>query len=221
MKRLVYFSKLGICFLLLFVFTSELAAQRYRGRKSKATTFKVGYFNPKDAKEGVLFGINLSGMVDETVDLGFGIDLFHRSYQKDSEVAVSVTDGGLVERQLQRDLDFSTTAIPLMGTVTVKLGSELAFSYFLGGGLGYSLLWNKESNYIEDVSEKRFYHGLSWKIGGGAMYQLGSRSYLVGEIFYNDALLKRDKGETPNGLPVWSEVNLSGFSFSLGIRIQR
>ena len=153
------------------------------------------------------------------VDMGMSIDLFRRSYQRDILIAQEVSDGKVVNDKFQRDLDFSTTAIPIMGTITVKLSADKPFTYFMGGGLGYAMMWNKETNYIEEVSEKRFYHGFTWQLGGGMMYQLGSRSHLVGEVFYNDAHLKRDKGKNAEGLPVWTEVDLSGFAFRLGIRI--
>jgi len=223
MKRLHRSLKIGLYLFLVFLITSEAMAQRYRGRRSgsKSTTFKVGYYNPKNAKSGILFGLNLGGSVDETVDIGFGVDLFHKSYQQESVIAESVSAGGVIEEQKQLNLDFSTTAIPLMGTINVKLGANMPFAYFIAGGLGYALLWNKENNYADDISEKRFYHGFTWQVGGGAMYQLGSRSYLIGEVLYNDSHLKRDKGKTENGLPVWTEVDMSGFSFRLGVRLGR
>jgi len=217
MKRNQVVWTVAFLFLFLWMFTSVAFAYGY-GR-AKSTTFKIGYYNPKDAKGGLMLGINMSGSADEMVDLGFSLDVFHRSYQKDSEVAKSVSSGGVVERQMQRNLDFSTTAIPLMGTITVKFSSTMPFTYFMTGGLGYALMWNKETNYDLDVSDKRFYHGFTWRVGGGAMYRLGSRSYLLGEVFYNDAHLKRNQGETPNGLPVWTEVNMSGLGFCIGIRV--
>ncbi len=221
MKRISQLFKFSLCLFLACLLSSDAMATRNWGRRSKSTTLKFGYFNPKGAKSGASFGLNLSSGVDETVDMGFSVDLFHRSYQRDSEVARVVSEGGVVESQIQRDMDFSTTAIPIMGTFSVKLSPDMPFSYFIGGGLGYALMWNKETNYTLDVSEKRFYHGFTWQLGGGIMYQLGSRSHLVGEVFYNDAHVKRDKGKTANGLPVWTEVDLSGVAFRLGIRIGR
>lgn len=221
MKRTIYL-KLSIIFLLVIFIASDSSARRYWGRhRSKSTTIKIGYFNPKDTKEGALLGINLSGAVDEIVDLGFSVDIFQRTYKKDSEVAKTVSQGGLVEHQIQRDMEFTTTALPLMGTVTIKLSGRMPFTYFLDGGLGYALMWNKESNYSLDVSEKRFYHGVVWQLGLGMMYKMGSRSYLIAEAFYNDASLKRDKGKTENGLPIWTEVDLSGPGFRLGLRFER
>lgn len=185
----------------------------------KVTTFKLGYFDPKDAKSGFLFGVNFGSAVDENVDIGIGIDFFHRNYTEEKKVAESVSPGGVVEKTIQKELEFTTTILPIMGTITVKISPEYPLSYYIGGGLGYELLFNKERNYREGISESRFYHGFSWLVNGGVLYRIGSRSAFLGEIFYNGATVHRGKGKTIEGLPIWDEVNLSGLGVRFGIRL--
>jgi len=216
--------KNGRVFLLIllgasFLLGSVTNASAWRRDRAKTSVLKIGYFGPRDAKNGFIFGVNMGNSVDELVDLGFGVDIFHRSYRKDSQIAETISPGGVVEHTVVRELDFSTTAIPVMGTVTIKLSGAMPFTYFVGGGLGYEFLWNRETNYVAGASEKRFYHGFAWRAEGGILYQLGSRSSLIGEVFYMGANPKRNREKTAQGLPVWQEVNMSGFGFRIGLRI--
>ena len=203
--------------ILLIALTSDAGAwHRY---SNKVSMLRLGYYSPKDARSGFVFGATMGNAVDELVDLGLSVDIFRRSYRKDSQIAETVSSGGVVEHTVVRELDFSTTAIPVLGTVTVKFSSTMPFTYFLGGGLGWALLWNKETNYVAGASERRFYHGFAWRAEGGILYRLGSRSQLIGEVFYMGSSPKRNRERTAEGLPVWQEVNLSGLGFRVGLRI--
>ena len=70
------FIKFGAVFFLVFLFigTQKMYAQRYGFVNSGATYLKIGYFNPKDAKGGLILGGMLGSTVDESVDIGIGID---------------------------------------------------------------------------------------------------------------------------------------------------
>jgi len=133
---------------------------------SRVTTIRLGYYNPKDTKSGLLIGVNLSTAVDENVDFGLSVDFFHRSYKQEREVADTVSAGGVIEHTIVRELEFTTTAVPIMASLTLKLNSQLPFTYFFGGGLGYELLFNKENNYETQISDTRFYHGFCWELQG-------------------------------------------------------
>jgi len=186
---------------------------------SRVTTIRLGYYNPKDTKSGLLIGVNLSTAVDENVDFGLSVDFFHRSYKQEREVADTVSAGGVIEHTIVRELEFTTTAVPIMASLTLKLNSQLPFTYFFGGGLGYELLFNKENNYETQISDTRFYHGFCWELQGGVMYRLGRRSWLIAEVLYHDAHVKRNRKKTEAGLPIWDEVNLSGLGFRFGVRM--
>jgi hypothetical protein len=199
--------------------SKDALALRWHRHNQRITILRAGYFGPKDAKSGFVFGLGMGNAVDEVVDIGVSIDLFHRAYQKDVQIAESVSSGGLVERTVQRMLDFSTTAVPVLGTVTLNFTSKMPFRYFVGAGLGYLFLWNKETNYALDVSERRYYRGFAWRLEGGVLYQLGSRSALMIEAVYDGARPRRNEHRTAQGLPIWQEVNFSGFGVRIGIRI--
>ncbi len=190
-----------------------------RTNSGRVTVVKLGYFAPKDVKSGFIGGVMLGSAVDENVDIGISVDYFSRSYKKDELVAKSVSQGGVVESTIQRSMDFSTQVIPINASIMVKFSARMPFTFFLGGGLGYQLLFNKETNYEEKVSERRFYKGFGWQAEGGAMYRIGRRSWFFGEVFYNSATPSRNKNKNAQGLPTWEQVDISGVGVRLGVRL--
>jgi hypothetical protein len=178
---------------------------------------RLGYLDPKGAKAGFVLGMDLTTQVDESVELGVTISGFRRSYQQVTSVAQQVSAGGLVEQQVQKELEFTTFFVPIMGEAIVHFGQE-DFHLFANAGLGYEMLWNKENNFIDNKQERRYYGGFAWLAGGGFQYRLGSRSAFIGEVFYHNAKVKRGQNKNTQGLPVWSQVNLSGLGFRGGLR---
>ena len=202
--------------ILLFVFMTVPETYAQRG---KSLSVRVGYLNPKDAKSGFSIGGSLSGVVDEAVQIGLGFDFFRKTYTKTSHVATQDYASGINEETIQKEVEYTTTILPIMAELLVKIPGGWSHSYFIRGGLGYELLWNKESNYVDDKSESRFYSGFAWQVGVGIMYKLGRVSSLFAEGIYNSAEVSRGESETPAGLPVWQEVDLSGFGVRVGVNM--
>jgi hypothetical protein len=177
---------------------------------------RLGYLDPKDSKAGLMLGMDLTSRVDESVELGATVNVFRRNYQKITPVAKSSSAGGLEETTVQKELEFTTFFLPIMGEAIVHFSDD-DFHWFANGGLGYEMLWNNENNFVDRKKERRFYSGFVWMVGGGFQYRIGSRSAVIAEIFYHDAKVKRDETKK-DGLPVWSQVNLSGIGFRGGLR---
>ncbi|MCR4438579.1 MAG: outer membrane beta-barrel protein [bacterium] len=171
---------------------------------------RVGFLSPKDAKSGFSIGASLGAEVDEAVSIGIAADLFRRHYVKTSAVATTEYQSGVSETTIQKEVDYNTTIVPLLAELLVRMRGSRVHAYLLRGSLGYELLWNKEQNFAQDISERRFYSGFTWQVGGGIMYRLGRRSDISAEVFYSSAEVSRNRTETPAGLPVWDQVDLSG-----------
>jgi hypothetical protein len=178
---------------------------------------RLGYMNPKGSKAGMILGLDLTGQIDESLELGATINAFRKSYQQTTEVAKVVNASGLVETTVQKNLEFTTFFLPLMAEAIVHLGRD-DFHWFVNGGLGYEMLWNNENNFELGRKDRRFYSGFAWLAGGGFQFRLGSRSALIGEVFYHNAEVKRNETKNAEGLPVWSQVDLSGLGFRGGLR---
>jgi hypothetical protein len=178
---------------------------------------RLGYLDPKGSKAGLILGMDLTAQVDESVELGLSLSGFRRSYQETTEIAQQVSEGGLVEKTVNKTLEFTTFFVPIMGEAIVHFGDD-AFHPFANFGLGYEMLWNKENNFEEGKNERRYYSGFTWLLGGGFQYRIGSRSAFMGELFYHNATVKRGENKNSQGLPTWSEVDLSGLGFRGGLR---
>ena len=206
-------------FVVIIAFGILLTGNVY-SQKLTATSLKFGYYNPKDASSGLMFGLNQGYIMDETVDIGFSVDLFKKSYKKDTEIAKTVQAQEVTEITKQRDAEFSTIILPIMATVNVKIPvSQFAPAFLiLGGGFGWEMMFNSEHNYVTDKKESRFYHGFGYMVSVGMLYQIGSRSALFGEMGYNGCKVSRDH-KVEAGTPVWDEVNISGPILRVGLRI--
>ena len=189
------------------------------GQALSATTLKVGYFNPKGSKAGFVFGGAYSWIVDESVDIGIAVDYFRKNYTDETEIAKTVTDGKIVERQIVKNAEFTTNILPIYGVVTAKFPAGFNLDYFLSGGLGYEMLFSKEAIYGENAKEtSRYYSGMKWMVSGGIMYRIGSRSSFIIEALYDGTKVSRDK-KNEAGTPSRYEVDLSGFGIRVGIRM--
>jgi hypothetical protein len=214
MQWLVYGLLLGIS--LIWCLPDSASAQRY-----SATTLKLGYFNPKDAASGFIIGGNYGLVMDETVDVGLGFDVFRKTYRKDVALATKDYAQDIIQTTYQREIEMTTLVLPIMATISAKIPiSSFNPSAFLlvNGGLGWELMFNTENNYKENKKESRFYNGFGFMLGVGALYQIGTNSAVLAELGYNGCRVSRNQKKV-EGLPVWDEVNISGFLFRVGIRL--
>jgi hypothetical protein len=84
--------------------------------------------------------------------------------------------------------------------------------------LSWEILFNKETNYTDNVSESRHYSGFGYIIRAGIQYNIGSRSDLVVQLIYNGCTVTGNE-EQKHGLPTWDEVNVSGLGITGGLRL--
>lgn len=213
MKRLL-FSTLVMLLVTFFILTPGVL-----GQIGTATTLKVGYFNPNGAKSGFIFGGCYSWIVDEAVDIGIAVDYFRRNYTDETEIAKSVSQGKIVEKQIVTNAEFTTNILPLYGLVNVKFPAGYSLDYFVSGGLGYEMLFSKEQIFGDTPSKtSRFYSGFKWILSAGITYRIGTRSSFIAEAFYDGTKVSRDK-KNEQGAPARYEVDLSGFGIRFGVKM--
>lgn len=179
-----------------------------------------GYINPKGTNAGFIFGGSYGISFDERVDFSLGLSYFHKSYTKQSEVADTGYVSGLYERTVIKELEYSTTILPITANINIRIPFQPPLFWVAGGGIAYRFLFNTEKNFNEDISDKRNYNGFGWVVRAGIEYNLGSRSSVVLEGIYNGGKVKRNKEETIQGLPVWDEVDVSGLGIRAGLRLE-
>lgn len=202
-----------LCTLSWLLTSTPLHAQGYG-----ITSLKGGYLSPKDAQGGPMFGVTWGRAVDDRVDLGIALDFFRKRYVRETVVLEDDLSSGVHERQVLRELEYTTMIVPLMATINVGLPSNRVFGYYATAGVGGEFLFNSEKNYVANVSESRFYKGLAWLVGGGVYYKLSRSTAVIGEVLYQSSKVSRENSSTEAGLPIRREVNLSGFGVRGGLR---
>lgn len=175
-----------------------------------------GYLNPKDPASGVLAGGVCYRPVDESVSLGIGFDIWHKVYRDEKPVAESTRPDRNTKTYVT-ELEISDWAVPLTLEILAKVPLARHMGYTVRGNIGYTFLWSKYSNYVEDNSTNRNFGGICWQLGAGIYSDIGSRSTLVADLFYNNSEASSKVEESKAGLPIFERVNLSGFGIRVGV----
>jgi len=200
--------------ILVFFTTTLVSAQGV-----KILELRGGYLNPKGTKAGFIFGGSYGISIDERVDLSLGVSFFHKNYQKESAVADTNYVSGVHETTVMKELEYNTTLLPVFANVNIRIPFQPPVYWYLGGGFSYQFLFNTENNLEKQIKEKRNYRGFGWTARAGIEYNIGSRSSVILEAFYNNCQVKGNK-EKKEGLPVWDEVDVSGLGFRAGLRLE-
>jgi hypothetical protein len=150
--------------------------------------------------------------VDERVDFGLGVDFFIRRFVQESTVESGPPS------TVQTELAYSMYALPIMVHLDFHVLPYAMVQPYIGLAGGYEILYSRETNYITDEKQYRYYGGFGWQLMIGAAYPLGSASSILGELFYNGCTVSRSKGESELGFPVHEELNFSGLGFRFGLR---
>lgn len=202
----------------LLMITILLLSVSYSFSQGKMTEFGVGLHSPADAESGFYGTLNLGRMVDENVGVSFGIHVYHSSYTKTSKYGQE-KNGQIIVSETATELEQSATLIPLMfqihyvGAVTKSLDLKIT------GGLGYELLWNSVNNIAEKKEGTQFFSGFGWNLGAGLSIPISRSADFYGEAFYHGGAPSRDAGETEEGFPIRSEIDMGGLGFRIGIRL--
>ncbi|GAB4167561.1 MAG: hypothetical protein Kow00108_00010 [Calditrichia bacterium] len=180
--------------------------------------FKVGLYNPKDAKAGWMFSYGTGKTIDEAFAWMIDFGLYAKKYSKTTNVA-DTSFSQINENTVVKELDFSTYLLPIMFKITFdrRIAPRSPLMMKGSAGIGYQFMWNKEQNYGTGDKESRFYHGFTYQLSFGAGFEMSSSAVLFGEVFYHGGKVKRNKTETVGGLPVWKEVDMSGPGIRVGI----
>jgi len=185
----------------------------------RITEFSVGMLVPADAEKGFYGGLNMGRMVDENVGVSFGFNVYRSSYNKKSQIGEKDNTGQIVVSTKQYELQQSATALPLffqlhyVGQITPSLDLKVT------GGIGYELLWNSITNYVTQEDDTQFFSGFAWHLGAGVSIPISRAADFYGEAFYHGGVPSQDGGKTVEGLPVISEVDMSGLGLRVGVRL--
>jgi len=178
----------------------------------------LGLYSPPEIESGLTIGYGYYRYIDDMVSAGVGMDAFWTNYMKASSVETEETGLGQEIITQQVEIDMTSYLLPLMGTVRVILPIELgAFSPYTNVSLGWNILFNNETNYVTGEQTFRFFNGFGWGLGMGASLGLGEKSSFGIETYYRSAKMKANVDETELGLPIYDELDMTGFGFQIGL----
>jgi hypothetical protein len=206
-------------------------AVRYRPRRGRdydsrssrsygrgVSQLHVGFLDPDGAPErGVLFGFRGGQQIDDHVQVGLGVDWRHTSENTSSVIEEGVGPGGttiITQRDLERS---SSNHFPLMAYLQVSGGSELPVVPYFGVGGGYQLLFLSAENFQTGEEFEGTFGGWGWQLWGGAAVPMSSRSRIFGEVFINDAEVKRDVEDVLTGQTLRQSVDMDGVGGRIGL----
>ena len=199
--------------LMILIFSAGVFAQ------GSFTDFKIGLLMPSDAETGFIGGIGFGKMVDEKVGAGLELNYYGKTFTKETKVAEDpATSGTTGSSTYVTEIENSTTLIPIMFNVVLVTQAGPNFDLRFTGGVGYELLWVNENNYQDGYEDTRFYSGFAWQVGAGASIPMSRNSDIFAEAMYHGGSPSKDEGKEL-GLPVRTEVDMSGFMVRLGIRL--
>ena len=201
--------------LLLFVI---LTAVSMVPAQEKFTEFQAGVLIPADAKTGFLGGLTIGRMVDESVGWGIEIGIYRKTYTKETTVD-STSTSMVVEHTVQTEIENATTMVPLNFKIIVHTQIAPKLDLRAGAGIGYEFMWNSETNYVLHKDDTRFYSGFCWQVGGGLAFPISRASDFFVDLSYHGGSPSRGDTKNSLGLPVRTEVNMSGFMIRGGIRL--
>jgi len=197
---------------ILLLFNSLLTAQQ------KITEFQAGVLMPKDAQTGFIAGVSMGRAIDQNIAWAVELDYYVTSYTE--ETTVQGEGGGQINPdQIVTKIENSTRMLPIFFKLVYTSQVSPSLDLRVSGGLGYEFMWNSEVNHEKNIDETRYYHGFAWFIGGGLSIPVSQASDLFAQINYHGGSPSRDEGTNVDGLPVRTEVDMSGVMFFAGFRI--
>jgi hypothetical protein len=186
--------------------------------QEKFTEFQGGVLVPTDAKTGFIGGLTFGRMVDESVGWGFEVDFYRKTYTKETTVD-STTTSMVEEHVVQTEIENATTMLPVYFKLILHTQVLPKLDLRLGAGIGYEFMWNSETNYTQQTDDTRFYSGFTWQVGGGLSMPVSRASDFFLDLSYHSGSPSRGETENQMGLPVRTEVDMSGFMIRAGLRL--
>ena len=171
--------------------------------------FDIGFFNPKDSKVGILWGLEYFVEIDERISICFTGNYYTREYIESSRVDEQKYETERTARFLPFLAGFKVN-IPIEGSPVTP---------FAGADIGYGFAWERTRVTLvggeESESGKgKNYNGFTWRINLGATYPLGQMSELYVKALYNGA------GYDRNEKIGKSKFDMSGMSAGVGIKFK-
>jgi hypothetical protein len=179
---------------------------------------KFGGYDPEGSpKGGGFFGLTTGVEWENRVAVGFGLDLYRRTFTDETLIAETVDPNGNLVTTVARRLDTSSTLVPLSVNLALRLPGSRTLTPYIGGGLAYEVFVNHVESFELGVNETAIYGGPGWQVFGGLLVPVTKSTRFLGELWYNDSVVRRDIDRYVQGLPVSERIDVGGLGARAGI----
>ena len=167
----------------------------YRSQASvmpTTTQIHVGFFDPSDNfSTGFEGGFRMGPQVDPHVQLGLGLDWWHKSESSTMDLGTVTVPGGAGSERLVLSRT-SADLLPILAFVQVSGDENMPVIPYGGFGVGYEVLFVSADDYLTSESFSQTFGGFGWQAWGGAGIPLDGRTCVNGEVFYNGSEVGSD-----------------------------
>jgi hypothetical protein len=182
------------------------------------TELHAGILMPSGAQNGFIGGISMGRAIDDNLTWAVEADYYVKTYTEETEVPGGGS-GSVDEDLIITKIENSTRMLPVLFKLAYTTPLSPSLDVRFSGGLGYEFMWNTEINHEENIDQTRHYNGFAWFIGGGVSLPISRAADLFIEANYHSGNPSRGEGTNEAGLPVRTEVDMSGAMIRAGIKI--
>lgn len=175
MKRILLVS-------LVLLITSSIFAQG-------SAALKLGLFDPGATEAGFIIGYEGQKRIDERFAIGWSIDWFNKNYVdknlvREFDAFFGVPNSELNELRAKTNLH----SLPAMFTVTGYFPIAYRVKAFATAGFGAEVLLIFYNDYTDpDKDEFKAAFDFNWRLGGGLLYEVSSRTDAFIELGYHSS----------------------------------
>jgi hypothetical protein len=190
--------------------------------QQKIGAIKAGMMFPQACEGGFDLGIEYGLHIDTNLDVSLSLDWFKKEFEDKDAKGEYEEIPGLTADQLVKLSETTIYDFPLMVAVTAKFPFTDKVKWFATGALGAEMLYASYNTFdgdeMDEKSELAF--DFNWRLGGGAIYNLGQRSEVFGEIAYHYSKPSYEYEDEIGGTEytLEREYDMSGILSRVGVR---
>ncbi len=191
----------------------------YDDRRSlnSSTQLHLGFYDPSEGiGTGFWGGFRGGPWVDPHVQIGVGVDWFHKSEDVTESGGGGIDGpGGVVIVPERTVSEYSVNMFPIYGFMQVAGDASMSVIPYAGIGGGYNVLFLTANDFETGEEFDGTFGGWGWQRFGGAAVPLSGRSRMSGEVFYASTEVGRDVEDITGEYRETIDVDGLGVRFGL------
>ena len=209
----------------LAIADTRLESVRYRPRSGRGrahvsespTQLHAGFFEPDgNGTTSFAFGFRGGPAIDERVQIGLGVDWYHKSESQRVVAGDPYLVGGQIVRPTRVLSRASSDHFPILLFMQMTGGGDTQVIPYGGIAGGYEVLLLSATDYQTQQDFDATFGGWGWQAWAGAALPRSGRSRIFGEVFLNQGDVERDVTDT-NGNTFRERVDADGVGMRFGL----